>query len=828
MQKIHLVCNAHLDPVWLWEWEEGAAEALSTFRTAARFCEEFDGFIFNHNEALLYKWVETYDIELFKRIQKLVKQGKWHIMGGWYLQPDCNMPSGESLIRQILIGKGYFKEKFDVEPSTAINFDSFGHSQGLVQILKKSGFDSYIFQRPDKYEFEIDDVDFIWEGFDGSRIYVHHSEDGYMTHLGEAEGKILSIMERDKGKSNMLVLWGIGNHGGGPSHLDLCNIKRLMEQYTDREIIHSTPEKFFFDLSQSGEELRIIRSDLNPNSQGCYTSQCRIKQKHCRLENEFYMLEKMAANACINGLMKYPVQQLNEIIEDLLFSEFHDILPGSSIKPVEETALRLIDHGLENMARLRMQVFISLASGQQAANEGEIPIFIFNPHPYKIEGVFECEFQLADQNWKDEYTDVEVFFKGRKIPSQLEKEKSNLNLDWRKRIVFKASLEPSQMNRFDCRMKVLSCKPKFGIEKENDFINFKTKDLNVIINCNTGLIDKYEVQGIDFLKDGAFLPLVILDNENPWGHYMKKFDKILGKFELLGREKGSMFSGIRDKIIDSVRVIEDGAVRMVVEAVLGYGDSFIRQHYKLPKEGSEIQVQTQVFWNEKDKMLKLSVPTQLSKSEYWGQTACGIKKCSNDGSETVAQKWVCAVSPEDNLAVSCVNNGIYGSDCNDGEIRMSLLRSSAYSALPILQRPVLAEDRFTDRMEQGERLFELWINASDSITRRDLLNIESITHNEVPFALSFFPEGKGSLHGTTIELDNSGVQMSAFKKAEKSEDYIIRLFESRGVNTIVTLKLSLINIEEKISMNAFEIITFKLNLMDKTLTKVNLMESNEN
>ena len=109
-KRIHLVCNANIDPVWLWQWEEGAAEAVSTFRTAADFCEEYDGFIFNHNEALLYKWIEEYEPELFKRIQKLVKEGKWHIMGGGYLQPDCNMPSGESLIRQGLKGKTSFGE----------------------------------------------------------------------------------------------------------------------------------------------------------------------------------------------------------------------------------------------------------------------------------------------------------------------------------------------------------------------------------------------------------------------------------------------------------------------------------------------------------------------------------------------------------------------------------------------------------------------------------------------------------------------------------------------------------------------------------------------
>jgi len=155
MNRLHLLCNAHIDPVWQWEWEEGAAAALSTFRVAVELCEEFDGFVFNHNEAILYRWVEEYEPALFKKIQRLVQEGKWKIIGGWYLQPDCNMPSGESLVRQILCGKAYFKEKFDVAPTVSISFDAFGHTRGLVQIMKKSGYDAYLFFRPDQSDFQV-------------------------------------------------------------------------------------------------------------------------------------------------------------------------------------------------------------------------------------------------------------------------------------------------------------------------------------------------------------------------------------------------------------------------------------------------------------------------------------------------------------------------------------------------------------------------------------------------------------------------------------------------------------------------------------------------
>ena len=110
MKKIHLICNAHIDPIWQWDWQEGASAVLSTFQSAVNLAEKHN-YIFCHNEVTVYKYVEEYAPELFKKIQELVNMGKWHIMGGWYLQPDCNMPSGESFVRQIGEAKRYFSEK---------------------------------------------------------------------------------------------------------------------------------------------------------------------------------------------------------------------------------------------------------------------------------------------------------------------------------------------------------------------------------------------------------------------------------------------------------------------------------------------------------------------------------------------------------------------------------------------------------------------------------------------------------------------------------------------------------------------------------------------
>ena len=305
MEKLHLICNAHLDPVWQWEWEEGLGAVISTFTVAVELCEQSDGFVFNHNEALLYQWVEEYAPELFEKIQRLVQNGKWHIMGGWFLQPDCNMPSGESLVRQILVGREYFKRKFDVTPTTAYNIDTFGHSRGLVQILKKSGYDSYVCMRPGGNYLEVPYV-FDWVGYDGSEIKVCRIDHPYNTLLGTAAQSITEYIDSHQDIDVALRCWGIGDHGGGPSKIDLKQVSELIGANSDVEIIHSTPEQFFEDYIQSVDVTYKLAEALNPQFVGCYTSQCRIKNRHRKLENEFYSAEKMVSNLAIVGTMDYP------------------------------------------------------------------------------------------------------------------------------------------------------------------------------------------------------------------------------------------------------------------------------------------------------------------------------------------------------------------------------------------------------------------------------------------------------------------------------------------------------------------------------------------
>ncbi len=805
MADIHLLCNAHLDPVWQWEWEEGVGAALSTFRAAADFCEEYEDFVFCHNEAILYQWIEEYEPALFKRIQKLVQTGKWKIMGGWYLQPDCNLPSGESMIRQIQFGRAYFEEKFGVTNTAALNFDPFGHSRGLVQILKKTGFDSYLVMRPDESKAHLPD-DFLWVGFDGSEVVTHRLNNTYNSAMGQAVEKIEQWLKEHPNAELGLIPWGVGNHGGGPSRKDIEDINRFKARMPHKGLRHSTPEAYFESLARAGKELPRVDVSLNPVNVGCYTSIIRIKQQHRALENDLAVTERMLSHACMQGLMAYPQQEMDEAIRDLLLSEFHDILPGSNIQSTEETSLQLMHHGREIASRLRARAFFALAASQKPALPGEYPVLVYNPFPYEVEQDVEVEFMLADQNWKDEWTQMTVWQDGCELPAQTEKERSNITLDWRKRVVFHAKLKPMQMNRFDCREKRLPQKPVPSCAQENGRFVFDNGTLHAEINRATGLLSSYRVDGEEYLAQEAMRLLVIRDNADPWGMTVDRFRDVEGEFQLMDEAQSARFAAVEGDRLAPVRVIEDGPVRTVIEAGFQYEHSFALVTYRLPKVGSAMQVHVRLLFAQKDKMVKLSIPSQM-KERYIGQTMFGAEALRADGGEAVAQQWVAAGG--DGKLLGVINNGVYGSDCCDGEIRMSLLRSAGYCVHPIPQRPLLPTDRFSERIDQGERVYSFWLCGGQEEERMENLSRQAQLMNEGVFALSYFPGGQDGEQLPAAVLRGEGVQMTALRPARDESGVILRLFDASGRGSKAHLALPLYGVEADIAFSPFEVRTLK-------------------
>jgi len=827
-QSLYLIANAHLDPVWLWEWEEGVGAALSTFRSAADLCEEFEGFVFNHNEALLYEWVEHYEPELFQRIRRLVREGRWHIMGGWYLQPDCNLPSGESIARQIERGRRYFDEKFGVRPTTAINFDPFGHSRGLVQLLARSGFDSYLICRPAPEFCELPGNELVWEGFDGSRVLVRRVPELYNTPLGKAREVLDARLAQARPEETRLYLWGVGNHGGGPSRKDIRELDAFAAESGAWEVRHSTPEDYFEHLRQRAEALPVWRDDLNRWAVGCYTSQIRIKQEHRALENELFATEKIAAAAALNGLAEYPAEALDEAERDLLVSQFHDILPGSSIEPVEAASLRQLGHGREILSRARTRCFFALCAGQASAGEGIYPILVYNPHPVEIETEIDCELQLADQNWSREFTSFRVRDEsGQELPTQIEKEASNMPLDWRKRIVFRARLAPMRMNRFDAYPEMLDAKPMPTLQAEGSVLRFENNAIQVTISEATGRLTSYRVHGRDMLVgDGAGLELVA-DDEDSWATTETAFGSVAGRFEAMPPEEAARFAGIPERdSLPPVRVIEEGPVRTVIEALVRCGDSAACLHYRLPRKGTRLGIELRVDWRERDRALKFAFPLAFETRHYRGQTAYGTQLLPADGTETAFQQW-CSAESAAGQAFAVLNNGIYAGDLRDGALRPTLLRAPAYSAHHVDDRRILPDDRLSPRIDQGIRTFSLWIDAGTAERPLAPLDKQALHLNQPAIPLSYFPPGTGERPLRPVMLESRHTALTALRRIPGEEAWLLRLFNPSEAGESVRVDWLEGQAQWELTVSAKAVQTWKVEGPPWAVTETNLLGETE-
>lgn len=783
MRKIHLICNAHLDPVWLWQRTEGMAEAMSTFRIAADFCEKYDNFVFNHNESVLYEWVHENEPELFERIQKLVKQDKWRVMSGWYLQPDVLMPCGESIIRQIKMGNDFFEKYFGKIPKTAIDFDAFGHSRGLVQILKKCGYDNYAYMRPREKECG----PFVWKGFDGSTVTAFKLYEWYNTPKGEALERIESYNNDFPERQLNLITWGIGNHGGGPSEKDLNDINRFAEKCSDTQIIHSDFDAYFDELDKS--DLKVVDKSLAHCMIGCYTSMARVKQGHRRLENMLSMCEKMLCQSKV----KYDKKQLEEAEKALLFTEFHDVLPGSAIKKVEDDSLRLIGYGSEILDRMISKAFFKLCAGQKKATEGEIPVMVYNPHPYAVESDFEVEIQMAEQNHpRNGIFNIKVKNEnGEHIPCQLEQEDSAHGMDWRKKVVFRAAVAPMGITRFDCELERDMNFVKIQTHtEENNRIVLKNKHLEIEIDKTTGELAKYLFDGkkaIHSIKLKAYR-----NNADPWGMEVDGFYECIGEF--VSKELA--------------RVIENGAARTKVQTVWKYGSSSAVITYIFSQNSEYLDMDVKMLSADENVMYKLCIDTALDNAaKAYCQTMFGTEETHKHGRESVFQKW-CGLNDGKN-SVNVLNSGTYGGSFENSEIRISLIRTPVYSAHPVDGVDLAPNDRIYNHIDMGERNFEFRICVNEEFT-----DSEAEIFNQKPFVLSFFPSGNGERAYSTVSIDNKNIILSALKTEENG--VLARLYNSAK---------DLQNCRLQVGENDFEITLEPFEVKTAMITGINITET---
>ena len=339
---VHAVGHAHIDMNWMWRYDETVNITLETFRTVIKLMEEFPDFTFSQSQASCYRIVEQYDKALLKKIRKMVKLGRWEAVATAWVETDKNMPNGESLARHILYTKRYMKKLFDInEDDLKVDFepDTFGHNANVPEILAAGGVEYYYHCRGfDKYEI------YNWKSASGAEVLVYREPTWY---LGPIEPEFFtgvpSFCKRNN-VSDMLEVYGVGDHGGGPTRRDLECLTDMMDWPVYPTIVFSSYHRFFETIKPKRKSFPVVDHELNFIFTGCYTSQSRIKAANRIGEAALYEAELFAALSPVRSSVDNSL--FEEAWRDVLFSHFHDIIPGSCVIDTREYAMGMFQEVL--------------------------------------------------------------------------------------------------------------------------------------------------------------------------------------------------------------------------------------------------------------------------------------------------------------------------------------------------------------------------------------------------------------------------------------------------------------------------------------------------
>jgi alpha-mannosidase len=727
--------HAHIDTGWLWPVKETIRKTARTFASQLALIDKYPDYIFGASQPQHYEFIKQYYPGLYEKIKQAIKDGRWEVQGGMWVEADCNVISGESMVRQFVYGKNYFKDEFGIDVRNLWLPDVFGYSAAMPQILKKAGVDYFLTQKISWSQFnKFPHHTFMWEGIDGSEVLTHFiptdTYNGYMTPK-ELIGAEERFVENDV-LDEYLSVFGIGDGGGGPTdeHIERGLRQQNLEGSPKVKFDHA--HKFFDRINEKADQLEKWSGELYLElHRATLTTHGKVKKQNRILENKLRTVE--ALYSCID-FAEYPKEELDCIWKTLLINHFHDIIPGSSIKKVYDVTHKEHEDCLEQCEKLINQF------GVKALKDEKDSVVIHNllsydyTVPIKLSKEF-IGFELVDE-------------KGNIIPTQDECEGKSVIADLPANS-FTKLYKSEKKQRTSCSV-----------------------DKNLVLENNS---IRYE-----FAENGEIL---------------KAFDKEANK-EVIGR--GNIFSLYVDRpsnwdawdidiyyeneLVENAKSVKaekiiSGSVRDALKFDLEIGESTITQKVYLAKNSKRLDFETLVDWQEVHKMLRVSFDTKIKSSEATFDIQYGYVKRNTHRNtswdigkfEVAAHKYI-DIS-DYGYGVALLNDCKYGHKVLESTLDLNLLRSSTNP------------DPDADKFEKHEITYSIYphegeLIKSDVIQQSDMLNVKPVV-----FADKTIDSLKTPCH---IE-NTTGVTLEVVKKAEKEDIHVIRLVERFGKDSSITL-----------------------------------------
>jgi len=752
----HLVGHAHIDLQWLWEWQEGIVATRDTFAQAVRFMDEYKGFTFSQSSSCLYQTIEENYPELFQLVKKKIQSGQWEIVGGRVCEGDTNLISAESSARHFLYGQLYFRERFGKIATVGWEPDTFGHNAQMPQILKLGGCNSYYFCRAGKGK-----PLFWWEGLDGTRILTFEEPatgSWYNSDLSYKQFEEMLKFEQDVGSRDSLMVYGVGNHGGGPTREYIETALAWMKNPAKPKVKFSTAGEFFrklrtFDL----RSIPVVEDELNPVFDGCYTSHIEIKALNRVAESETSSAEAVATIASFAGFA-YPKKSFRRNWEDITINHHHDTLPGSGIHPPYENTQLMLQRVIADARDISNRALQTL-SLRVTPKTGGISVLVANPTGWDRDGW--VSLYLVQSGWDGS--------------SRLDPERCAAYAPDGAAYPVEVTHRPSRLGRFYAKGI-----PAFGYKV------FQIKNAS-------NSIDKVSLENSETksVLENGFLR-VEFDLEK--GTIQKITDKATGKsiqgsmgllenhFESPGGMSAWVIGGIKEIrpwLPMRHTIFSLGSTRMIrfeyhIDSVNSEVPTGIEQTFSLDRFSQAVQVSLECDWQHigsrstPNPLLRVAMHTDLVGPTAHYEIPFGSLGRKSDGREYPALAWGALRSKD--IGIALLNTSHHGYSASEGTLRMSLIRSS-FDPDPV-PNPGLHSWRYA--------IAPLFSNQSNAALSRSAAELaQPLFKVTVPF------DARGQLPSEWRMIDSPPEEIipTSLKKAELGEDLILR-FHNAGEREI--------------------------------------------
>ncbi|BBI31921.1 alpha-mannosidase [Cohnella abietis] len=757
---VRCIGHTHIDVAWLWRLKHTREKSARSFSTVLRLMELFPEYVFLQTQPQLYEYLKNDYPDIYAALKERVKEGRWEAAGGMWLEADCNLTSGESIVRQLLYGTKFLREEFGTECTYLWLPDVFGYSWALPQILRKSGISTFMTTKISWNQYNRMPHDtFQWRGIDGSKVLTHFittpedSDNWWYTYNGDiTASSVQGIWDKYRDKEvnrELLLSYGYGDGGGGVNreHLEmrrqLANMPGLPKVETGRA------DEYFAKLQQTVEQSdRYVHTwdgELYLEyHRGTYTSQAYNKRMNRKLE----LLSRDAewlqvCRAALSGdWSNYPQEQLDESWKIILRNQFHDIIPGSSIPEVYHDSREEYEQAKDTLEDCRVQAITALSD---KGTVGDDEYVIWNASSWSYNGLVAVENCAKDTAWRDA--------EGRLLVSEFDGERH-----W---------------------VKVQDV-PALG------FVTLRREDS---LEAETKGVSPFSIR--DRAIDTPFYEL----EWNEKGQLTRLYDRAAGREVLAPGNRANVLQVFEDKPkmfeawdidiyygekmqeIDGLvsSQVEVGLLRTVVTFVWSYMDSSIRQRMIVYADNRRIDFETEVDWQERQQLLKVAFPVDIRTTEATYDIQFGnVKRPTHWNTswdyarfETVGHQWVDL--SEHGYGVSLLNDCKYGHDIKDGVIRLTLIKSATYP---------------DPGADQGEHLFTYALYPHEGDWREGHTAQAAWQLNQPVYATAGrAPTPKFSL----LRLVQGDAMIDAVKRAEDGMGLIVRLHEYKGGRSQIAL-----------------------------------------